>query len=196
MTQLRLLWTAFLISEFITANSDTYNGNNIPDADASNVTYSAAASASYLEFASNKLQVKVKDEDNMSSDSEDHVPTQQSVKAYVDANETHIDNLATLSGVAKDSTSLGTFTGTTIADSSTIKAAIQALETELESTAGGGAQAASLGTATRSTDATHYLTFVQDDNASTHSGNLPHRRWCHLQPFQQPADGWSTDCFW
>ena len=74
---------------------------------------------------------------------------------------------STLSGVAKDSTSLGTFTGTTIADSSTIKAAIQALETELESTAGGGgAEASSLGTVTRSTDAAHYLTFVQDDNAS------------------------------
>ena len=37
------------------------------------------------------------------------------------ANETHIDNLATLSGVAKDSTSLGTFTGSTIADSQTVK---------------------------------------------------------------------------
>ena len=30
------------------------------------------------------------------------------------ANETHIDNLATLSGVAKDSVNLGTFTGSTI----------------------------------------------------------------------------------
>ena len=48
------------------------------------------------------------------------------------ANETHIDNLATLSGVAKDSTNLGTFTGSTIADSQTIKAALQALETAVE----------------------------------------------------------------
>ena len=48
------------------------------------------------------------------------------------ANETHIDNLATLSGVAKDSTNLGTFTGATIADSQTIKAALQALETAVE----------------------------------------------------------------
>ena len=48
------------------------------------------------------------------------------------ANETHIDNLATLSGVAKDSTSLGTFTGATISDNVTVKAALQALETAVE----------------------------------------------------------------
>ena len=48
------------------------------------------------------------------------------------ANETHIDNLATLTGVAKDSTNLGTFTGATIADSQTVKAALQALETAVE----------------------------------------------------------------
>ena len=48
------------------------------------------------------------------------------------ANETHIDNLATLTGVAKDSTNLGTFTGSTIADSQTVKAALQALETAVE----------------------------------------------------------------
>ena len=36
-------------------------------------------------------------------------------------NETHIDNTATLTGVAKDSTALGTFTGSTIADDVTIK---------------------------------------------------------------------------
>ena len=50
----------------------------------------------------------------------------------INDNETHIDNVATLTGVAKDSATLGTFTGSTIADSSTIKAAIQALETSLE----------------------------------------------------------------
>ena len=88
------------------------------------------------------------------------------MKAYVDANEVHIDNVVALSGVAKDAANLGTFSGTTISDSVTIKAALQALETELESTAGGGAQAASLTTVTRATDATHYLTFVQDDNGS------------------------------
>lgn len=48
-------------------------------------------------------------------------------------NEVHIDNVATLTGLAKDSTDLGTFTGSTIADASTLKVALQALETALES---------------------------------------------------------------
>jgi hypothetical protein len=48
------------------------------------------------------------------------------------ANETHIDNMATLTGVAKDETHLSTFTGSTVADNQTVKAAIQALETAVE----------------------------------------------------------------
>lgn len=43
-----------------------------------------------------------------------------------------IDDLVTLSGVADGSVNLGTFTGSTIADSVTIKAALQALETSVE----------------------------------------------------------------
>ena len=50
----------------------------------------------------------------------------------INANETHIDNVATLSGVAKDSTNLGTFTGGTIADSQTVKQALQSLQTASE----------------------------------------------------------------
>jgi len=56
-----------------------------------------------------------------------------SLTSLINANETHIDNAATLTGVAKDSTALGTFTGSTIADGVTIKAALQALETAVES---------------------------------------------------------------
>ena len=141
----------------------------------------------------------------------------------IDANETHIDNVATLTGVAKDSANLGTFTGSTIADSSTVKAAIQALETAVELKAnsavvteidtnvddlitlsGVAEQATGLGTFTGSTisdastikdalqdletavegaqagsavadrtktetgdaDTTHYVTFVADDNST------------------------------
>lgn len=43
-----------------------------------------------------------------------------------------VANLVTLTGVAVDSTTLGTFTGATIPDSQTIKAAFQALETAME----------------------------------------------------------------
>ena len=50
----------------------------------------------------------------------------------IGANETHIDNMATLTGVAKDATNLGTFSGSTIPDSRTIKAALQEMETAFE----------------------------------------------------------------
>ena len=63
------------------------------------------------------------------NDDENFVTT---ITNLIDANETHIDNVATLTGVAKDSANLGQFTGSTIADSSTLKAALQALETSLE----------------------------------------------------------------
>ena len=53
----------------------------------------------------------------------------------INDNETHIDNVATLTGVDKDSANLGTFTGGTITDSSTIKAALQLLETAVETKA-------------------------------------------------------------
>jgi len=52
--------------------------------------------------------------------------------ALATANEVHIDNAVSLTGVAKDSTNLGTFTGSTIADSLTLKGALQALETAVE----------------------------------------------------------------
>ena len=75
------------------------------------------------------------------------------------------DNLITLSGVARDATNLGTFTGATIADSETIKGALQDLETALESTPGSpggptGGQATTLVLAAEESSAsTHYLTF-------------------------------------
>ena len=69
-----------------------------------------------------------------------------SLTALINANETHIDNLATLSGVAKDATNLGSFSGVTIADGQTVKAALQALETSVESK-GSSASLTSLTTA-------------------------------------------------
>ena len=63
----------------------------------------------------------------------DDASASASLTALINANETHIDNVATLSGLAKDSVDLGTFTGVTIADSQTIKQALQTLETAVES---------------------------------------------------------------
>lgn len=53
-------------------------------------------------------------------------------KSYVDAIGNDVDDLVTLSGVAAGSLNLGTFTGSTISDTSNIKQALQALETSLE----------------------------------------------------------------
>jgi hypothetical protein len=61
-----------------------------------------------------------------------------SLTTLINANETHVDNMATLTGVAKDATSLGAFSGSTISDTATLKAALQSLETSLE-TKGSGA---------------------------------------------------------
>jgi hypothetical protein len=52
--------------------------------------------------------------------------------------DSDVFDLVTLSGVTKNSTTLGTFTGTTIPDSSTIKTALQSLETALEAGSGTG----------------------------------------------------------
>ena len=150
-----------------TSSSVTIGGKNSPDASSwSEGTYSSASPEPFLEFDSGKLHVSTKDEDNMASDSATHLPTQQSVKAYVDAVETHVDFMVTLTGVAKDSTNLGTFTGTTITDNVGIKSALQDLETEVESIGGGGAQAATISVGATDTNSTHYLTFVPDNNTN------------------------------
>jgi hypothetical protein len=57
------------------------------------------------------------------------------VQAAIDEVDGNVDNLVTLTGVALDSTDLGSFTGVTIPDGSDIKEALQALETELETKA-------------------------------------------------------------
>lgn len=54
------------------------------------------------------------------------------VTNLIAANEVHVDNMATLTGMAKDSTHLGAFSGAVIADNQTVKAALQALETKVE----------------------------------------------------------------
>lgn len=54
------------------------------------------------------------------------------VESSLGTETTKVANLITLSGVAANSTTLGEFTGTTIADNQTVKAAIQAVETAHE----------------------------------------------------------------
>ena len=87
----------------------------------------------------------------------------------INANETHIDNVATLSGLAKDSTNLGTFSGSTISDNQTVKAAIQALETAVEA----AGSATSLAAATTDISDLQTLTGIADGNSDlgTFSGS-------------------------
>ena len=93
--------------------------------------------------------------------------TSTAATALASANETHIDNMATLTGVAKDETGLGSFTGSTISDGSSIKTSLQDLETAVEAAQAGSAVADRTKTETDATDATRYITFVGDDNASS-----------------------------
>lgn len=83
----------------------------------------------------NELAAAINDDVNFST----------TVTNLVADNEVHIDNVVALSGVGKDSTSLGTFTGTTISDNVTIKDALQSLETAFESS---GPATVSIGTVT------------------------------------------------
>ena len=92
--------------------------------------------------------------------------TSTAATALATANETHIDNLATLSGVAKDATGLGTFTGSTISDDSDIKTALHDLETAAEGAAAGSAVADRTKTEKNEANATRYVTFVGDNNES------------------------------
>lgn len=66
-------------------------------------------------------------------------PNDAARKDYVDTAvsgvQSDVDDLVTLSGVAANATDLGTFTGTTIPDASTVKAALQSLETSVETKA-------------------------------------------------------------
>ena len=80
------------------------------------------------------------------------LPTSSHTKASLD-----VDHLITLSGVSDASDNLGTFTGSTIADSETIKGALQDLETSLELKA----TTASLTSHTSSTSNPHSVTKTQ-----------------------------------
>ena len=96
--------------------------------------------------------------------------TVSNLASDVDQNEADSDTVnadfATLHGVSLGSTTLGTFTGTTISDNVDIKSALQDLENGVDNALGGGAAAASLEVESTSANSAHYLTFVNDDNVT------------------------------
>jgi hypothetical protein len=63
---------------------------------------------------------------------ENDVAAIENVTTLINTESGHVDNLATLSGVAKDSVNLGAFSGATISDNGTVKAGMQELETAIE----------------------------------------------------------------
>jgi hypothetical protein len=67
------------------------------------------------------------------------------LQTAVDEVDGNVDNLVSLSGVALDSTTLGTFTGTTIPDNQTVKQALQSLESSHETHTGASTNVHGLG---------------------------------------------------
>ena len=90
----------------------------------------------------------------------------KATSAVVTELDANVDDLISLSGIAENVTGLGTFTGSTISDGSTIKDALQDLETAAEAAASGSAVADRTKTITGDADTTHYVTFVADDNST------------------------------
>jgi len=119
-------------SSFVSIGSVTIGSTDIAIGAAATTSLSGLASVSTTALTLNGFALSdILDEDNMASNSATAVPTQQSVKVYVDAvsstlteTDTNVDDLITLSGVAENSTDLGTFTGSIITDNSTVKAAL------------------------------------------------------------------------
>jgi len=86
--------------------------------------------------------------------------------AGIAANEVHIDNLVSLSGAAKDATDLGSFTGSTITDSTSVKAGLQELETAVEAAQANADSSSEVKTQVSVVNSNHYLTFVADNNST------------------------------
>ena len=85
--------------------------------------------------------------------------------AAIAANEVHIDNLATLSGLAKDTTNFGSFTGGTLTSSATLKTLIQELETAVETKVTTGANVNTLvGGTVDQGEPTNFLFLVVDQS--------------------------------
>jgi len=109
----------------------------------------------------------------LSSDAQTQIDAKLDSSAIPTKASLDVDHLITLSGVTDASDSLGTFTGSTISDSDTVKGALQDLETAVETKA----TTSSLSSHTDSTSNPHTvtkaqvgLTSVEDTALSTWAG--------------------------
>ena len=123
-----------------------------------------------------------KDDEDMGTFTGSTITDNQTVKAILQLLETavearatsttvteidqNVDDLTTAVGINENETALGTFTGSTISDASTVKEALQDLETAVEGAQAGSAVADRTKTETGDADAVHYVTFVADDNST------------------------------
>ena len=148
-----------------------------------------------------------KDSANLGTFTGSTISDNQTVKAAIQALETAVEaagsatslnavitdatDLQTLTGIADGNSDLGTFTGSTIADSTTIKAALQALETAVEGNVGGSTTVEVVADAT---NATHYITFVDSDNTSGTQESVYTDAGLYYNPFtnQFSANGVNT----
>jgi hypothetical protein len=105
------------INDHLSDTADAHDASAISIADA-NTQFTATDVEGALDEAMDAAQAAQADATQALSDASD---------AQAD-----IDDLISLSGVAANSTNLGTFTGSTIPDSSTIKGALQSLESFVE----------------------------------------------------------------
>jgi len=100
-------------------------------------------------FFTNAAAARVANTNLINAESGRAIAAEAAIQADVDANETaindalvaaaaaneaHIDNVASLVGVAKDGVNFGTFSGSTINDNQTLKTILQTLETKAETT--------------------------------------------------------------
>ena len=83
---------------------------------------------------------------------------------------TNVGDLVTLSGVAQNAEDLGTFTGSTVADNVTVKAALQALETAVETKgstdAGDNVNTLVASTTAQTAPSTYYFLVVDQSDGS------------------------------
>lgn len=103
-----------------TIDGTAATGNNTITTDASDITYNNATSA----LAATTAQAAIDELEN-----EIDLKADSATVTEIDAN---VNDLITFSGVVENSTDLGTFTGTTITDNTTVKTALQELETAVE----------------------------------------------------------------
>ena len=115
----------------------TSGGSSLPVDDATSIAQGSV---------DNTKQVRFECDTNVPT-STTVVLTAPSADMDLDEVDANVDDLVTLSGVAENSTDLGTFTGTTIADNETVKGALQDLEDAVETKANLNINTASYGSA-------------------------------------------------